>query len=60
MNPDRPSFRPRASWLALPGIWGLGLLGLSWLGLFPGVGLAARLADSDGLSPAFTAQLANS
>lgn len=60
MNSERPSFRPRAAWLALPGIWGLGLLGLSWLGLFPGVGLAARLADTDGLSPAFTAQLANS
>lgn len=60
MNPERPSFRPRAAWLALPGIWGLGLLALSWLGVFPGVRLAARLADADGLSAVFMAQLANS
>lgn len=44
----------------MPGIWGLGLLGLSWLGVFPGVRLAARLADADGLSAAYVAQLANS
>ena len=60
MNPERPFFRPRAAGLALPGIWGLGLLALSWLGVFPGVQLAARMADSDGLSAAFATQLAHS
>ena len=60
MNSERPPFRPRAAALALPGIWGLGLLALSWLGVFPGVQLAARMADSDGLSAAFATQLAHS
>ena len=60
MNPERPHLRPSAAWLALPGIWGLGLLALSWLGVFPGVRLAARMADADGLSAAFATQLAHS
>jgi hypothetical protein len=60
MNSERPSFQPRPAWLAMPGIWGLGLLGLSWLGVFPGVRLAASLADAGGLSAAYMAQLANS
>lgn len=48
MNSERPSFQPRPAWLAMPGIWGLGLLGLSWLGVFPGVKLAAWFAYGDG------------
>ncbi|HRT06307.1 MAG TPA: hypothetical protein P5204_11480, partial [Kiritimatiellia bacterium] len=60
MNSGCPSPQSRLAWLAMPGIWGIGLLGLAWLGVFPGVELAARLADADGLSAAYVAQLANS
>ena len=60
MNVESPLHRKCAAWLLAPGIWGIGLLGLSGLGFFPGVKLAARFADADGLSAAFVAQLANS
>ena len=60
MNSERPHCRSVMAWLAAPGIWGLGLLALSWLGIFPGVSLAACLADTDGLSAAYVAQLVRS
>ena len=60
MNAESPLPRKRAARLLAPGIWGIGLLGLSGLGVFPGVELAARFADADGLSAAYAAQLASS
>ena len=60
MNSERPQLRLSAARLFAPGTWGLGLVALSWLGLFPGLRLAARLADADGLSAAFATQLAHS
>lgn len=60
MNPVRPPPNPLLARLLSPGLWGVGLLLLSGTGVFPGVWLAARLADADGLSAAFAAQLTNS
>ncbi len=60
MNPVRPPRHPLLARLLSPDLWGVGLLLLSGTGVFPGVLLAARFADADGLSAAFTAQLANS
>lgn len=60
MNSERPNCCSVAVWLAAPGIWGLGFLALSGLGVFPGVSLAAYLADADGLSDAYVVQLVRS